>query len=73
MKIQVKRKGRNLVVTGACVDIEYTVLGPIANNTFVISDGDFTFVVDPSHDADAILKMIGNRQRRCNCGNPPSC
>ena len=61
MKIQVKRKGRNLVVTGACVDIEYTVLGPIANNTFVISDGDFTFVVDPSHDADAILKMVGNR------------
>lgn len=62
MKIQVKRKGRGVYsVMGACVDIEYSVLGPIANNTYVISDGDFTFVVDPSHDSDAILKMVGNR------------
>ncbi len=62
MKVQVKRKGHIFVVQGACVDIEYTVLGPIANNTYVISDGDFTFVVDPSHDADAILAVVGSRK-----------
>lgn len=61
MKIQVKRKGRIYTVTGACVDIDYTVLGPVANNTFVISDGETTFVVDPSHDVDVILSMVGNR------------
>lgn len=61
MKVQVKRKGSNLVVTGACVDIEYTVQGPIANNTYVISDDQATFVVDPSHDVDAIMSLVGNR------------
>lgn len=61
MKVQVKRKGANLVVTGACVDIEYTVLGPIANNTYLISDDSTTFVVDPSDNADAILSMAGGR------------
>lgn len=61
MKVQVRRKGRGAVVTGACVDIEYQVLGPIANNTYVISDGVTTFVVDPSHDADAIMDMVGKR------------
>lgn len=62
MKIQVKRNGRTYVVTGACVDIEYQVLGPVANNTFVVSDGTTTFVVDPSHDADAIIGMLGGRK-----------
>lgn len=61
-KLQVQRKGHTYVVTGACVDIEYQGLGPIANNTFVISDGKTTFVVDPSHDANAIMGMLGNRK-----------
>lgn len=61
MKVKVRRKGKIHVVTGACVDIEYMVLGPVANNTYVLSDGQTTFVVDPSHDADAIISMLGNR------------
>ena len=38
MKLSVKRDGRTFRVTGAAVDIKYLVLGPIENNTFIISD-----------------------------------
>ena len=48
MKLSVKRDGRTFRVTGAAVDIKYLVLGPIENNTFIISDDAVTFVVDPS-------------------------
>lgn len=61
MRIEVKRSGRAYVVTGACVDIEFMVLGPIQNNTYLISDGSATFVVDPSDDADRIITALGKR------------
>ena len=51
MKLSVKRDGRTFRVTGAAVDIKYLVLGPIENNTFIISDDAATFVVDPSDNA----------------------
>lgn len=49
-------------VKGACLDIEYLVLGPIANNVFIVSDGASTIVVDPTCKADAIVKALGGRK-----------
>lgn len=48
-------------VEGACVDIEYTVLGPVQTNTYIVSDGVSTFVVDPAADAKRIAGALGNR------------
>lgn len=62
MKLSVKRDGRTFRVTGAAVDIKYLVLGPIENNTFIISDDATTFVVDPSDNASAIVKALGNKK-----------
>ncbi|BAK45601.1 MBL fold metallo-hydrolase [Eggerthella sp. YY7918] len=49
-------------VKGACVSVEYLVLGMIQNNVFIISDDAATIVVDPSCKADEILKTVGNRK-----------
>lgn len=38
------------------------MLGPIENNTFIISDDAATFVVDPSDNASAIVKALGNKK-----------
>lgn len=62
MKVSVKKDGRVYRVTGAAVDIEFLVLGPIENNTYLISDGAATFVVDPSDNADAIIKALGSKR-----------
>ena len=48
-------------VGGACVDIEWTVLGPIRNNVYAISDGSGLLVVDPSCKVDEILQMVDGR------------
>ncbi|WP_139650895.1 MBL fold metallo-hydrolase [Raoultibacter phocaeensis] len=48
-------------VNGACLDVEFVVLGPIANNTYLISDGTATLVVDPCCDAPTILEALGER------------
>lgn len=62
MKVSVKREGRTYKVTGAAVDISFLVLGPIENNTYIISDDAATFVVDPSHSADAIISALGGKK-----------
>ena len=62
MKLSVKRDGHTFRVTGAAVDIKYLVLGPIENNTFIISDDTTTFVVDPSDNASAIVKALGSKR-----------
>ncbi|MEG2211703.1 MAG: MBL fold metallo-hydrolase [Raoultibacter sp.] len=49
-------------VNKGCVSLEFLVLGPIENNTFIISDDAATFVVDPSSDVDAILSALGGRK-----------
>ncbi len=49
-------------VKGGCVDVEFLVLGMIQTNTYIISDGTTTFVVDPSCDADQIMQAVGDRQ-----------
>ena len=45
-------------VQGLCVDVTYLVLGVLQNNTYIISDGQGTMVVDPSCDADKILAAL---------------
>lgn len=43
-------------VKGGCVDVRYVVLGPIANNTYLVDDGEGgVIIVDPSTKASAIL------------------
>lgn len=45
-------------VSGLCVDVKYLVLGVLANNTYIISDGEGAMVVDPSCSADKILAAL---------------
>ncbi|BDE97487.1 MBL fold metallo-hydrolase [Raoultibacter timonensis] len=49
-------------VNKGCVDIEFLVLGMLSNNTYLISDGTATLIVDPSCHADEILEALGNRK-----------
>jgi hydroxyacylglutathione hydrolase len=44
-----------------CVDVDFTVLGPIQNNVYAIDDGTGVIVVDPSCMADDIMAMVGGR------------
>lgn len=60
--LQIRRKPGFLSVSGACVDVEFLVLGPIENNTYFISDGDSLVVVDPSCHADVIMKHLAGRK-----------
>lgn len=48
-------------VNGTCVSVEYLILGMIRNNVFIISDDAATIVVDPSCNADEIIKAAGKR------------
>ena len=48
-------------VQGLCVDVTYLVLGPLANNTYIISDGQGTLVVDPSCETERILMALEGR------------
>ena len=49
-------------VQGLCVDVEYLVMGVLANNVYIVSDGEGTMVVDPSCSADKILAALGDRK-----------
>lgn len=57
-------RGKNgtYVVTGACIDIEMMVLGPIQNNTYLLSDGTALICVDPADNLSQILRAIGDRK-----------
>lgn len=46
-------------VKGACVPVEYLVLGMLENNVYIISDGKATIVVDPTCKPDEIIKAAG--------------
>ena len=48
-------------VQDLCVDVVFSILGPIANNVYVVDDGQGVIVVDPSCRADVIMEMIGGR------------
>lgn len=48
-------------VNRGCVDVEFLVLGMLANNTYLISDGTATMLVDPSCSADEILSALNGR------------
>ena len=49
-------------VSGLCVDVKYLMLGYLANNVYIISDGAGTMVVDPSCDADKILAALSGEK-----------
>ena len=49
-------------VENLCVDVECLVLGMLMNNVYIVSDGNATFVVDPSCDADKIIDALGGRK-----------
>lgn len=49
-------------VNRGCVDIEFLVLGMLANNTYLISDGAATMLVDPSCRADEICSALNGRR-----------
>ena len=48
-------------VQGACVDVEYLVMGPIENNVYIIGNDTALFVVDPSCRAGQILEALDGR------------
>lgn len=48
--------------SGLCVDVEYMIMGVLANNVYIVSDGEGTMVVDPSCSADKILAALGERK-----------
>ena len=52
-------------VKGACVKIEYLVLGPIENNVYLIDDGSTSFVADPACNPEVILNALGERVPAC--------
>lgn len=60
--IEVTRGKYGFEVTGACVDIDFLILGMIQNNTYFISDGKGLLVVDPSDDIARILQMLDGRK-----------
>ena len=49
-------------ISGLCVDVEYMIMGVLANNVYIVSDGEGTMVVDPSCSADKILAALGEPQ-----------
>ena len=51
---------RNFKTLHGCVPVKGIVLGPIDNNTYLISDGKGALLVDPSSDAQAILRFLGD-------------
>lgn len=63
MGISIEAKKRGVyTVTGACIDIEFLVLGPIQNNTYLIGDGNTLICVDPAAEPKRILDAIGSRK-----------
>lgn len=48
-----------ITIRGLCVDASYLIMGPLANNVYILSDGTKAMVVDPTQDAKAILDALG--------------
>ena len=49
-------------VRDLCADVVFSILGPIANNVYVVDDGEGVIVVDPSCRPDAIMDMVNGRK-----------
>lgn len=49
---------RDFKIDGLCVDVRCLVMGMIDNNVYIVSDGQGTFVVDPSTAAQDILAAL---------------
>ena len=50
------------VVKKTCVDVCFLVQGMLENNVYFISDGEATMVVDPSSDAEEIMRALDGRE-----------
>lgn len=50
---------REVKVDGLCVDVRFLVMGVLDNNVYIVSDGQGSFVVDPSEHADVIVERLG--------------
>ena len=50
------------VVKKTCVDVCFLVQGMLENNVYFISDGEATMVVDPSSDAEGIMRALDGRE-----------
>lgn len=48
-------------VDGACLPVEFLVMGSIDNNVYFIGDGDTVIVVDPTCDAPRIVSALRGR------------
>ena len=48
-------------VRDLCVDVSFAILGPIANNVYVVDDGEGVIVVDPSCHPEVIMEMVAGR------------
>ena len=59
-------------ISGLCVDVEYMVMGVLANNVYIVSDGEGTMVVDPSCSVDKILAALGDRKLDASCSPTPT-
>lgn len=53
---------RTAKVDGLCVDVEIMVMGPLQNNVYLISSGEYAMVVDPTDNADAIMEALGDKK-----------
>ena len=49
-------------VQDLCVDVVFSILGPIANNVYVVDDGEGVIIVDPSCRPDVIQAMVDGRK-----------
>lgn len=52
---------RDLRLEGLCVDVRCLVMGMIDNNVYIVSDGQGTFVVDPSARAQDIVAALDGK------------
>ncbi len=49
-------------IDGACVPVEFLVMGMLQNNVYIVDDGAACFVVDPTGYPDEILDALGDRK-----------
>jgi glyoxylase-like metal-dependent hydrolase (beta-lactamase superfamily II) len=49
-------------INKGCVDVEYLIIGMLANNVYLVSDALATIVVDPTDEPKKILSALGERK-----------
>lgn len=62
MSIEITQGSHAFEVTGGCIDFAFLVLGPLDNNTYILSDDTATIVVDPSAEANRIMEALDGKK-----------